>query len=92
MSKSKAIGSKYFRVGSQNQQILAKYWGTGKTFTTEDLSDSLDVSENSSVSDVLFIYENYPYDNLETNSFKSKLLSQSSISNKNTKNNYLLSC
>ena len=37
MSKSKAVGSKYFKVGSQNQQILAKYWGTGKTFTTEDL-------------------------------------------------------
>lgn len=40
----------------------------------DDLSDSLDVSENSSISDVLFIYENYPYDNLETNSFKSKLI------------------
>jgi len=44
MSKSKAVGSKYFRVGSQNQQILAKYWGTGKSFTTEDLSLSLDIA------------------------------------------------
>tara|TARA_B100001287_G_scaffold1325_1_gene1014 strand:+ start:25595 stop:32302 length:6708 start_codon:yes stop_codon:yes gene_type:complete len=40
----------------------------------DDLSESLDVSENSRVSDVLFIYENYPYDKLETNSFKSKLI------------------
>ena len=29
MSKSNTVGSKYFRVGSQNQQILAKYWGQG---------------------------------------------------------------
>ena len=35
-------GSTYYRVGSQNQQILAKYWGTGKTFTLEGLTDKLD--------------------------------------------------
>ena len=44
MSKSRAVGSKYFKVGSQNPQILAKYWGTGKTFTTEDLSYSLNIA------------------------------------------------
>ena len=43
MSKSNTVGSKYFRVGSQNQQILAKYWGTGKSFTTEDLTNDLDI-------------------------------------------------
>ena len=32
-------GSTYYRVGSQNQQILANYWGTGKTFTLEGLKD-----------------------------------------------------
>ena len=35
-------GSTYYRVGSQNQQILAKYWGTGKTFTLEGLTEKLD--------------------------------------------------
>ena len=34
-------GSTYYRVGSQNQQILAKYWGTGKTFTLEGLTEKL---------------------------------------------------
>ena len=42
MVKSNTTGSKFFRVGSQNQQILAKYWGTGKTFTLEGLTDKLD--------------------------------------------------
>ena len=42
MSK-KAIGTKFFKEGTQNQQILANYWGNGKTFTTEDLTDSLDI-------------------------------------------------
>ena len=41
MVKSNTTGSKYFKVGSQNQQILAKYWGTGKTFTLEGLTDKL---------------------------------------------------
>jgi len=35
-------GASYYRVGSQNQQILAKYWGTGKTFTLEGLTEKLD--------------------------------------------------
>ena len=44
MSKAKkAVGTKFFREGTQNQQILAKYWGNGKTFTTEDLSMDLDI-------------------------------------------------
>ena len=34
MVQSNTTGSKYFKVGSQNQQILAKYWGTGKTAET----------------------------------------------------------
>jgi|TARA_B110000444_G_scaffold224396_1_gene227547 hypothetical protein len=42
MVKSNTTGSKFFRVGSQNQQILANYWGTGKTFTLEGLTDKLD--------------------------------------------------
>ena len=37
-------GSTYYRVGSQNQQILANYWGTGKTFTLEGLKDKLDIA------------------------------------------------
>tara|TARA_B100000212_G_C27382215_1_gene537570 strand:+ start:3652 stop:3987 length:336 start_codon:yes stop_codon:yes gene_type:complete len=44
MAKSKNAGSKYFRVGSQNQQILANYWGTGKTFTLDGLKDKLDIA------------------------------------------------
>ena len=34
-----AIGTKFFKEGSQNQQILANFWGNGKTFTSEDLRD-----------------------------------------------------
>ena len=56
----------------------AKYFNSLKSgfekVLIDDLSDSLNVSENSGVSDVLFIYENYPYDDLETSSFKSKLI------------------
>ena len=37
-------GSTYYRVGSQNQQILANYWGTGKTFTLDGLKDKLDIA------------------------------------------------
>ena len=44
MAKSKNVGSKYFRVGSQNQQILANYWGTGKTFTLDGLKEKLDIA------------------------------------------------
>lgn len=43
MSK-KAIGTKFFKEGTQNQQILANYWGNGKTFTTEDLRYDLDIA------------------------------------------------
>ena len=36
MSKStKAVGTKFFKEGTQNQQILAKYWGNGKAFTSK---------------------------------------------------------
>ena len=44
MVKSNTTGSKFYRVGSQNQQILAKYWGTGKTFTLEGLKAKLDIA------------------------------------------------
>ena len=44
MAKAKtAIGTKFYKEGTQNQQILAKYWGNGKTFTTEDLTADLDI-------------------------------------------------
>jgi len=36
-----AKGTKFFNEGTQNQQILANYWGNGKSFTTEDLTDDL---------------------------------------------------
>ena len=42
MATSTNKGSTYYRVGSQNQQILANYWGTGKTFTLEGLTEKLD--------------------------------------------------
>ena len=38
-----AKGTKFFNEGTQNQQILQNYWGNGKAFTTEDLSDNLDI-------------------------------------------------
>ena len=45
MAKSrKAIGTKFFTEGTQNQKILAKYWGTGKSFTMENLRDELDIA------------------------------------------------
>ena len=45
MSKAtKAVGTKFFKEGTQNQQILAKYWGNGKSFTSEGLRDSLDIA------------------------------------------------
>ena len=37
-------GSTYYGVGSQNQQILANYWGTGKTFTLDGLKEKLDIA------------------------------------------------
>jgi predicted ArsR family transcriptional regulator len=45
MAKTKStIGTKFFNEGTQNQQILQNYWGNGKTFTTEDLADKLDIA------------------------------------------------
>ena len=41
--KTKAKGIKFFNEGTQNQQILQNYWGNGKSFTTEDLTDNLDI-------------------------------------------------
>ena len=41
--KTTAVGTKFFREGTQNQKILQKFWGNGKTFTTEDLTDKLDI-------------------------------------------------
>ena len=38
-----AKGTKFFNEGTQNQQILQNYWGNGKSFTTEDLTDDLDI-------------------------------------------------
>ena len=42
--RAKAVGTKFFTEGTQNQQILQKYWGTGKTFTMDDLRDNLDIA------------------------------------------------
>lgn len=42
-AKTKAIGTKFFKEGTQNQKILQNYWGNGKTFTTFDLEDKLDI-------------------------------------------------
>jgi len=42
--KTNAVGSKYFKLGSQNQKILANYWGTGKTFTLDALSSKLKIA------------------------------------------------
>ena len=45
MKKTKAvIGTKFYKEGTQNQQILANYWGNGKTFTTADLEEKLDIA------------------------------------------------
>ena len=38
-----AKGTKFFNEGTQNQQILQNYWGNGKSFTTEDLTDDLEI-------------------------------------------------
>lgn len=42
--RAKTIGTKFFSEGTQNQQILQKYWGTGKTFTMDDLRSDLDIA------------------------------------------------
>jgi hypothetical protein len=41
--RSKNMKTKFFKEGTQNQQILENYWGNGKSFTTEDLTDNLDI-------------------------------------------------
>ena len=44
MKKAKtAVGTKFYKEGTQNQQILANFWGNGKTFTSEDLTSKLDI-------------------------------------------------
>ena len=40
---TKLKGTKFFNEGTQNQRILQNYWGNGKAFTTEDLTDNLDI-------------------------------------------------
>ena len=40
----KTIGTKFFNEGTQNQQILQNFWGNGKTFTTMDLEDKLNIA------------------------------------------------
>ncbi len=44
MKNTKAVGTKFFKEGTQNQKILQKYWGNGKTFTTEDLTMDMDIA------------------------------------------------
>jgi predicted ArsR family transcriptional regulator len=44
MMSKKAIGTKFFKEGTQNQQILANYWGNGSTFTADDLRNDLDIA------------------------------------------------
>ena len=41
---AKTIGTKFYKEGTQNQQILQNYWGNGKTFTTTDLADKLNIA------------------------------------------------
>ena len=42
--KTNAVGTKFFKEGTQNQRILAKFWGTGKSFTMDDLREKLDIA------------------------------------------------
>ncbi|SVD67636.1 uncharacterized protein METZ01_LOCUS420490 [marine metagenome] len=45
MPKVKAkVGTRFFKEGTQNQKILAKFWGNGKSFTADDLRDKLDIA------------------------------------------------
>lgn len=39
----KAIGTKFFKEGTQNQLILQNFWGNGKAFTMDDLRMDLDI-------------------------------------------------
>jgi len=44
MKTTKAVGTKFFNEGTQNQKILQNYWGTGKTFTTAELKKKLHIA------------------------------------------------
>ena len=44
MARANAKGATFFSEGTQNQQILANFWGTGKTFTMNDLRNDLDIA------------------------------------------------
>jgi hypothetical protein len=45
MPKVKAkVGTKFFKEGTQNQRILAKFWGNGKSFTMNHLREKLDIA------------------------------------------------
>ena len=44
MPKKNKVGTRFFKEGTQNQKILAKFWGTGKTFTMDDLREKLDIA------------------------------------------------
>ncbi len=43
-TKTKAVGTKFFNAGTQNQKILQNYWGTGKTFTVSDLKKKMKIA------------------------------------------------
>jgi predicted ArsR family transcriptional regulator len=45
-SKSSKVikGTKFYKEGTQNQQILQNYWGNGKTFTSNDLREKLNIA------------------------------------------------
>ena len=40
----KLVGTKFFKAGTQNQLILQDYWGTGNTFTMDDLRTDLNIA------------------------------------------------
>lgn len=42
--KNKVKGTRFYKAGTQNQTILQNYWGNGKTFTTEELKDTLHIA------------------------------------------------
>lgn len=41
---TKVKGKKFFKEGTQNQQILQKFWGNGKSFTSDDLVEDLNIA------------------------------------------------
>ena len=44
MPKKNKVGTRFFKEGTQNQRILAKFWGTGKSFTMDHLREKLDIA------------------------------------------------